>query len=401
MMVITRALLQIVGRAYNCRFRYGGRSSWASLTVRDSEPAITNTHFYKNNGAISISTSTDLSLDQNTFKENTYGIQNLINSATLTVDSCIFKNNQKGIINESPFLVVSNSALLDNTVYDIENLDTEDVQAANNWWGEDDFTVMELNTDSLDFPFIYDKTDDATKGRVLYYPPFLPDSVNAPPNIPDLTISNVFSGLTNAIPGDTVTVTWNLNNIGEGFAVVDWAEKIYIQAPDGQNRTLVGQFYAQETDTLQFGSTYNRSLDVVLPNPITIGNAGVFAVEVVPAEVVGESPLLTGNNFAVESQAWNNEAELYLSISDNEITENGASLYCILTRNGSTENELIVDITPSAPARFVYPAQVTIAAGQSGKSFYISATDNDDLLFQTCQQIWKKEPHLILIFLLT
>ena len=362
----------------NCLFRYAGRSSWEALNLK-SNPVVTNNHFYKNAGALSVSTSEDLTLLQNAFEENTFGIQNQISSATLTVEKCSFINNQRGIINESPFLIVTNSELLDNTVYDIENLDVEDVQAQNNWWGEDDYALMELDNDTLNFPFIFDKLDDDTRGVVFYYPPMLPDTVSVPQNIPDLEIQNVVSGITNAEPGDVVTVNWDLTNIGEGIAVVDWTEKVYIQAPDGSNRVLVGQINSVADDTLSTNEVFNHSLEVTLPNPINVGATGVFAVEIVPTANVGEPILLEGNNTAVEAQTWSVDANVVLEIIATEIEEGGSAITANITRNGSTDANLIVDISITDAFRFDIPAQVEILAGLSGLNFTITALDNQDL----------------------
>ena len=362
-----------------CQFRYGGYSAEEAIMILGSNPTITNTAFYQNGGGIRVSSTSDLTLTNNSFEENSFALQNLIENATLYIEESSFINNQKGIVNEASFLEIHNSSLLDNTVFDIENLDEGDVQAQNNWWGEDDFALMELDNDTLNFPFIFDKLDDETQGLVLYYPPSLPDTVSMPQNIPDLLIQNVVSGITNAEPGDVVTVDWDLSNIGEGFALVDWTEKVYIQAPDGSNRVLVGQINTVADDTLSTNEVLNNSLEVTLPNPINVGAMGVFAVEVVPTANVGEPVLLEGNNIALEAQPWSVDANVVLEIIATEIEEGGQAIVANITRNGSTDANLIVDISITDDFRFDFPAQVELLAGLSGQNFAISALDNQDL----------------------
>jgi len=85
-------------------------------------------------------------------------------------------------------------------------------------------------------------------------------TVNPLPELPDLQVSNVNSGLTVAEPGDALTLTYTIGNIGDGFALVDWTEKIYIQTPNGSNRTLIEQINYNGAETLNVGGFFNRSL---------------------------------------------------------------------------------------------------------------------------------------------
>jgi|GEM_PF-911762 len=201
-------------------------------------------------------------------------------------------------------------------------------------------------------------------------------TVNPLPQLPDLQVSNVLSGLTTVQPGDSATLTWVIGNIGDGAALVDWTEKVYIQAPDGSNRTLVGQFNYDETDSLYVGGFFNRTYDLKMPNALII-DEGVFVVEILPN--VLEIPLATINNISIENQIWTVERILYLSLANDEINEGSGSVYCTVSRSGSTASSLTVNITPSDPARLNYASQVTIYAGQSGRTFYISAPNNSDL----------------------
>ncbi len=201
-------------------------------------------------------------------------------------------------------------------------------------------------------------------------------TVNPLPELPDLQVINVVSDLTTAQPGDPATVTWTIGNIGDGAAVTDWTEKVYIEAPGGQNRTLVGQFDYDGTDSLQAGAFFNRSYNLNLPNDLNIGNQGIFVVEIIPN--ILEIPLSTANNIAFENQAWTIESILFLTLANDQINE-GNSLYCTVTRSGSTVQSQTVNITLNEPARFNASATVTISAGQAGRAFYIYSIQNSDL----------------------
>ena len=202
-------------------------------------------------------------------------------------------------------------------------------------------------------------------------------TVNPIPELPDLIVSNVNSGLTTVQPGDPVTLTWDIGNIGDGFGLVEWTEKIYIQSLDGSNRTIVGQVNYDGTDTIAVNEILNRSYDLNLPDELSIGDQGVFVVEIVTN--ILELPLSTANNITQENQAWTIERILYLSIADLEIEEGSGSIYCIVSRSGSTASSLTVNIDLTDSQRFNFPSQLTIYNGQAGRSFYISASDNDDL----------------------
>ncbi len=196
--------------------------------------------------------------------------------------------------------------------------------------------------------------------------------------LPDLEVSSVFTGVTNVASGDSITVTWDVSNVGGDFALIDWSENIYIQSTTGQNRTLVGQTSIVD-DTLQVGASYSRSYTAGLPPILSIGDAGVFVVEVVPSSNVIEPLGATANNTAIEPTSWTIDRDLYIALSTNEITENGQGVYCIVSRSGAMNPALTVDLSFTDTSRFNFPQQVTIPNGQAGKSFYIYGRDNNDL----------------------
>ena len=202
-------------------------------------------------------------------------------------------------------------------------------------------------------------------------------SVTGTTGLPDLEVSNVYSGLTDVEPGDPVTLTFDITNIGDGAAAVDWTERIYFQSPDGYNRTLIEQHVYLESSTLGINEMINRSYTFDLPEELSIGDQGVFVVELVPN--ILELPLSTANNTAIENQAWNIVRILSLSLNTNEIIEGSGNIYCTVTRSGSTNSSLTVNINISDADRFNFPSQVTINAGQSGRTFYIYTIDNDEL----------------------
>jgi len=195
--------------------------------------------------------------------------------------------------------------------------------------------------------------------------------------LPDFAVSNVSSGETMIQPGDVINLSWDITNIGVGFGLVDWSEKIYIQSIDGSNRTLVSQETILENDTLLTNEVYNRTAEITVPDLLSIENTGVFVVELIPGDI--ESANAGANNTGVESPGWTTDKFLSLSLSEMEITEGGSDVTATVIRSGSILQDLVVDISVSDATRITSPTQLTIPAGQSGVSFMLSAIDNSNV----------------------
>jgi hypothetical protein len=198
--------------------------------------------------------------------------------------------------------------------------------------------------------------------------------VAAPPS-PDLTVTNVPNTRPELAPGDTVTLSWNIKNIGTAATPMSWTERIYVQSINGQNRTLVKQRTFTGTGNLDTGILVPRTDLVQLPLQLNIGDQGVFAVEVVPANGVTEVSGGYQNNIAAQPTAWNIKKLLTLELSAPQVTE-GGTITGTVKRTGSYLGHLLVNITLGNPSRFTYPATMNIPAGQAGVSFVITSVDN-------------------------
>ncbi|RDC62515.1 CARDB domain-containing protein [Adhaeribacter pallidiroseus] len=209
-------------------------------------------------------------------------------------------------------------------------------------------------------------------------------AVNIPvievPKTPDLVVQNVSSSKTVLAPNEEVTVTWQVGNIGEKPSTVDWTEQLYMQSPDGQNRTLLKQLEFANSKILSIGQTLARSEKFKIPAQFNIGNKGVFVVELVPGAAVQEGPGGNTNNTGVQTTPWTVKKLLTLELTTAQLTEGSSEkITAIVNRTGSLTSPLTVNIQLSQSGRFSFPATVTIPAGQAGSSFTIAAPDNKNL----------------------
>jgi len=194
---------------------------------------------------------------------------------------------------------------------------------------------------------------------------------------PDLAVQNVTSSQTELVPGDLVTVSWNVANVGSAQSLVNWTEKIYIQSVNGQNRTLLKQSVYANDGVINVNQSIARTDNVTLPAQLTIGDEGVLLVELIPDVTIGELAGAQANNTGIQQTAINIRRLITLALSSNQITEgipNG--LTATVNRTGSFTNPLTVNITIDQSQRYTFPATVTIPAGQAAISFTVTAVDN-------------------------
>ncbi len=193
---------------------------------------------------------------------------------------------------------------------------------------------------------------------------------------PDLSVEIVGSPATTVGPNDLVTVTWRVANHGTGLSPSDWTERIYMQSPSGQNRTLIQSVNYTDAAVIHPSSYVERSALVTIPALFDIGAQGVFVVELIPGATVHEAAGATANNTGVQPNPWSTSKLLSLELSSNQLTEGGPAVTASVKRTGAITAALTVNLVVSNPARFTLPVTVTIPAGQAGTTFTVAAPDN-------------------------
>ena len=196
--------------------------------------------------------------------------------------------------------------------------------------------------------------------------------------VPDLAVQRIQSGITQASPGDSVTLNWRVANVGTRAALTQWTERIYIQSATGANRILLQQqSFAQPGDSLLSDAFRLRSLRLALPNALNVGASGQFVVEVIAGNNVPELSSMLDNNIGVENGSWSISRQLTFLLNASTVLEGNASgITGLITRSGSIDDSLVVQLQVLSPQRYQLPTSLTIPAGQSGRSFNLTAIDN-------------------------
>lgn len=195
---------------------------------------------------------------------------------------------------------------------------------------------------------------------------------------PDLQVENISANKQQLAPGETLVVSWTVNNIGSMPTTAGWSERITLVSADGSYSTLLGT--VNYDNTLSAGGVLNRQVEVTLPELVGIGGAAKIQVEVKPYSDAGEPGNVSGNNKVLTDAVLTIDKVLYLEIPQVPVEENTSSLVrCKLSRSGSWQNTEQFTLTKGADARVDVPTTVSISSGQSGAYFYLSMVDNDVL----------------------
>lgn len=192
-------------------------------------------------------------------------------------------------------------------------------------------------------------------------------------NAPDLATTDVNITESTLVPGNYVTVTWKVSNIGNADTRSGWTERIYLVSNDTEEAVHIGNTYFSNT-LLQGGyitrnATFNLSQTVGLEGEVTA------KVVVEPNSGCGEYNADRANNTANGGTA-QLEKHLFLTAPDKSVKE-GESMRLTLKRSGDRSMDETFSITSSLPEHAKVPAAVTIAKGQSAASFDVACPNNN------------------------
>lgn len=192
---------------------------------------------------------------------------------------------------------------------------------------------------------------------------------------PDLEVSNVsFSGNTLS-PQGTLSLNWQVSNIGGIATGPGWSEHILLETAEGIAKELGTVYYDQ---SLSAGGVVSRNADITVPFVLGIDGDAFIRVRLVPNRDTGETEGLQHNNSAFTSSAIRVEKALKVSPENAEVDEAEESLVkFLLTRSGDTTKEGSFTIAKNSDSRIQLPESVTIPAGQSGVVFYAQIKANN------------------------
>ena len=193
---------------------------------------------------------------------------------------------------------------------------------------------------------------------------------------PDLEPSDVTFTPSTVNPGDSVTVSWKVSNVGLKPTEDGWTEQISLVNLAGTTAKVIGTAYYE--NVLANGSSVNRQVKVGLPQNVGMDGLCKIKVEVVPTDKTGEHPTMRDNNTVISSTNINIEKKLTFELSKIRFAEGqNYRVMAKLSRSGSwTQSQTFhINLTPQ-DSRLDIPEAVSIPAGQSGVVFYFNVLDN-------------------------
>lgn len=192
-------------------------------------------------------------------------------------------------------------------------------------------------------------------------------------NAPDLATTDVNITESPLVPGNYVTVTWKVSNIGNADTRSGWTERVYLVNNETEEAVHVGNTYF--SNTLLQGGYITRSATFNLSQTVGLEGEVTARVVVEPNSGCGEYNADRANNTATGGTA-QLEKHLFLTAPDKSVKE-GQSMRLTLKRSGDRSMDETFSITSSLPEHAKVPAAVTIAKGQSAASFDVVCPDNN------------------------
>ena len=193
--------------------------------------------------------------------------------------------------------------------------------------------------------------------------------------LPDLTVRNIAADKSTFNPGEHISISWEVRNIGQASTGDGWSEQVSLVSEDGSESKLIATEYYRES--LGGTSGVNRSTEVDLPALLGIDGPVKIQVRIVPFEGVKERSDAVANNTGQSESVYTVGKQLTLEVSPTRFVENEASsVYVRLNRSGRWTEEQSFGITATADSRIDIPNTITIPAGQSGAVIYLPIADN-------------------------
>ena len=190
---------------------------------------------------------------------------------------------------------------------------------------------------------------------------------------PDLATTDVNISESTLVPGNSVTVSWKVSNIGNADTRSGWTERVYLVSTGTEEVVHVGNTYF--SNTLLKGGYITRNATFSLSQTVGLEGDVTAKVVVEPNSGCGEYNADRANNTATGGTA-QLEKHLFLTAPDTSVKE-GQSMRLTLKRSGDRSTDETFSITSSLPDHAKVPATVTISKGQSAASFDVVCPDNN------------------------
>jgi ACT domain-containing protein len=193
--------------------------------------------------------------------------------------------------------------------------------------------------------------------------------------LPDIRVKEITAGKVSVNPGDSLTISWKVDNLGGVAATGGWAERITIVPVSGLKFSLDPN--VDYTLPLPAGTTITRSRKVRLPDVLRFSGDANIQVELIPYPELLEYAANKANNTALSAGKITVTNILTLDIQETSVLENLTSpVRCIVTRSGDYSAIMVVSLSASVAGQVTIPATVTIPANQSSVVFNLNTINN-------------------------
>jgi len=196
--------------------------------------------------------------------------------------------------------------------------------------------------------------------------------------LPDLTVNNISCDKQAVNPGERISCSWQVENIGELATGGGWSEQVSLASNDESQSKLIATTHYD--GTINAGGIVSRQTEIALPILLGIDGQARLQVRIVPDSDTGESTSAQGNNTQTGSSIININKLLTLELSPNRVEENSSRRIALrVNRSGRWTVAETFAITATTDSRVSVPSSITIPVNQSGAVVYFSVTDNDVL----------------------
>jgi uncharacterized membrane protein len=192
---------------------------------------------------------------------------------------------------------------------------------------------------------------------------------------PDVAVQQTTISSASISPGDQLTISWQVTNIGDLETSGGWSEQVSLVAPNGESTHLGTVFYS---GLLAPGAIVSRQANFTLTTYPGVDGEVRAQVRLIPQRSLGELPSAASNNIQLSGNAATINKRLTLIQNRTHIPENdkGYVQYQLL-RSGSRAEAQRFAISTNKPDRLEIPDSVQIPRGHSGAVFYARPIDND------------------------
>ena len=185
------------------------------------------------------------------------------------------------------------------------------------------------------------------------------------PPLPDLAVHSLLAPA-NAVPGQTLFLSWLTTNRGTLLATGVWSETIYLATnAAGAGAFELGNFVY--TNLLPVGGSVARSQSVTVPINSPLGSLWTVVRVDSGGDITEENET---NNLGAAQSPTVIPAVLSLQANATQVAEGAAQAARLtVTRNGSRAAALTVTIVTPDATELLAPTNVVIGAGQASATF--------------------------------